>query len=157
MLDCSILILEIPKHILTVAPHLAPEVFEKPSIRHPIAVSLGAIAGALSRYYLSLCLAKVFTPNFPYATIFVNLSGSFFMGLFITLLLKRTLIISAELRLLIAIGFLGSYTTFSSYELDVISLFRRHTWQLAFAYWLLSAICGFVCLYLGVVVAKLVK
>ena len=93
--------------LLTVAPNLVPEVFHQPSVRNPIAVSLGAIAGALSRYYLSLWLAKTFGTGFPYATVFVNLTGSFLMGLVTTLILERTLLISPEVRLLIAVGFLN--------------------------------------------------
>lgn len=153
-------------NFLTVAPNLVPEVFQKPSIRHPIAVSLGAIAGALSRYYLSLWLAKAFGTGFPYATIFVNLTGSFLMGLLTTLILERTLLISPEMRLLIAIGFLGSYTTFSSYELDAMNLLNQVNWRSPMtislavkpiAYWLGSSIGGLFCLYLGIVVTKIIK
>jgi|GEM_PF-49081 len=153
-------------NFLTAAPHLVPEVFEKPSVRNPIAVSLGAIAGALSRYYLSLWLAKSFGTGFPYATIFVNLTGSFLMGLVTTLILERTLLVSPELRLLVAIGFLGSYTTFSSYELDTMNLFSQVSWRSPMTlslvikpitYWLGSAVSGLFCLYLGIVVAKIVR
>ena len=55
-----------------------------------------------------------------------------------------------------AIGFLGSYTTFSSYELDTINLLR-FSWQRAIFYWFGSAICGFLCLYLGVIFARVIK
>lgn len=143
-------------NFLIIAPHLVPEVFQKPSVRNPIAVSLGAITGALSRYYLSLWLANIGT-GFPYATILVNLTGSFFMGLLTTLISERVLLISPEMRLLIAVGFLGSYTTFSSYELDTMNLWRGYTWQVAIAYWSLSSVCGFGCLYLGIIVARVVR
>ena len=146
--------------ILTIAPHFVPEVLQKPSVRNPIAISLGAIAklaegiaGSLCRYYLSLWLPPILGTGFPYATLVVNLSGSFAMGIVTTLVLERALIIAPEVRLLIArqsvvimrfiraevssvigtvegaIGFLGSYTTFSSYELDTIYLFRDFNWQ----------------------------
>ena len=124
--------------ILTIAPHFVPEVLQKPSVRNPIAISLGAIAklaegiaGSLCRYYLSLWLPPILGVDFPYATLLVNLSGSFAMGIVTTLVLERALIIAPEVRLLIAIGFLGSYTTFSSYELDTIYLFRDFNWQRA--------------------------
>lgn len=140
--------------------------FQKPSIRNPLAVSLGAIAGALSRYYLSIWVAKTLGTAFPYATILVNLTGSFLMGLITTLISERTLLISPEISLLITVGFLGSYTTFSSYELDAMNLLRRSSWQTqmkllwvikAIAYWLGSAILGFLCLYLGILVARAMK
>lgn len=140
--------------------------FQKPSIRNPLAVSLGAIAGALSRYYLSIWVAKTLGTAFPYATMLVNLTGSFLMGLITTLISERTLLISPEISLLITVGFLGSYTTFSSYELDAMNLLRRSSWQTqmkllwvikAIAYWLGSAILGFLCLYLGILVARAMK
>ena len=83
-------------NFLTIAPHLVPEVFSKQSVRNPIAVSLGAIAGSLSRYYLSIWLAQRFGTSFPYATIFINLTGSFTMGLITTLVLERTLLLAPE-------------------------------------------------------------
>lgn len=142
---------------LTIAPNIVPEVLQKPSVRNPIAVSLGAIAGSLSRYYLSLWLPQILGFGFPYATLLVNLSGSFAMGIVTTLVLERALIIAPEVRLLIAIGFLGSYTTFSSYELDTINLIREFSWQKAIFYCFGSAISGFLCLYLGIVFARIIK
>lgn len=143
--------------LLTIAPHIVPEVLQKPSVRNPIAVSLGAIAGSLCRYYLSLWLPQVLGTDFPYATVAVNLSGSFAMGIIATLVLERALLISPEVRLLMAIGFLGSYTTFSSYELDTINLIRDFSWQKAIFYWFGSAISGFFFLYLGIIFARIIK
>ena len=143
--------------ILTIAPHFIPEVLQNPSVRNPIAISLGAIAGSLSRYYLSLWLPQILGTGFPYATLLVNLSGSFAMGIVTTLVLERALLIAPEVRLLMAIGFLGSYTTFSSYELDTIYLVRDFSWQKAFFYWFGSAVCGFLCLYLGIVFARVIR
>ena len=150
---------------LTIAPNIVPEVLQKSSVRpkglasrrNPISVSLGAIAGSLSRYYLSLWLPQVLGTGFPYATLLVNLSGSFAMGIITTLVLERALLVAPEVRLLIAIGFLGSYTTFSSYELDTIYLIRDFSWQRAIFYWFGSAVCGFLCLYLGVIFARVIK
>jgi fluoride exporter len=158
---------------LTITPnlvYLVPEVFQKSSVRNPLAVTLGAIAGALSRYYLSLWVTKALGTGFPYATMLINLTGSFLMGLITTLIVERTLLISPEISLLITVGFLGSYTTFSSYELDTMNLLREFGWQtpttlsmtLLLAvkpifYWLGSAILGFLCLYLGTIVARTVR
>ncbi len=144
-------------HLITITLHFIPEVLEKPSVRNPIAVSLGAIAGSLSRYYLSIWLAQRFGTGFPYATLFVNLTGSFAMGLLTTLVLERALLISPEIRLLIAVGFLGSYTTFSTYELDSINLIRDSQLNKAFIYWLGSAVLGFFVLYLGIIAARLIR
>ena len=144
-------------NFLTIAPNLVPEVFQKPSVRNPIAVSLGAVGGALSRYYLSLWMAKAFSTALPYATIFVNSTGSFLIGLLTTLILERTVLISPETRLLIIIGFLGSYTTFSSYELDTLNIAREYSWISAIAYWLGSAVLGFFFLCLGIAATRIIK
>ena len=141
--------------LLSIASDSLPEMLQQPAIRNPLAVSLGAIGGALSRYYLNLWLAQQLSSSFPYGTLFVNLTGSFLMGFFVTLALERVATISPELRLLIAVGFLGSYTTFSSYELDTINLVKEYRWQLAVTYWAGSAILGAVSLYLGIIAARL--
>jgi CrcB protein len=155
---------------LTITPNLVSEVFQKSSVRHPLAVTLGAIAGALSRYYLSLWVTKVLGTGFPYATMLINLTGSFLMGLITTLIIERTLLISPEISLFITVGFLGSYTTFSSYELDTMNLLQQFDWQTPavrsmtlllvvkpIVYWLGSAVLGFLCLYLGIIVARTVR
>jgi CrcB protein len=130
---------------------------QTPAIRNPLAVSLGAIAGALSRYYLTIWFIHYFGRSFPHATLVINLTGSFAMGLLTTLIIDRTLLISPELRLLIAVGFLGSYTTFSTYELDTMNLLQKSNLSTAFLYWFGSATGGYLSLYLGSIVAKLFR
>ena len=76
---------------LTIAPNIVPEVLQKPSVRNPIAISLGAIAGSLCRYYLGLWLPQILGFGFPYATLLVNLSGSFAMGIVTTLVFRKSL------------------------------------------------------------------
>ncbi|MEP0955999.1 fluoride efflux transporter CrcB [Microcoleus sp. FACHB-1515] len=88
----------------------------------PVAVSLGAIPGALSRYYLGLFLTRKLGSQFPFGTFAVNLSGSLLMGIVATLAIERA--IPANLQLSIATGFLGSYTTFSTYALDTVGLWQ---------------------------------
>ncbi|NJO40335.1 MAG: fluoride efflux transporter CrcB [Cyanobacteria bacterium CRU_2_1] len=123
-----------------------------PVIRTPIAVSLGAIPGALSRYYLTV-LASQWFGTFPYGTFFINLTGAFIMGFFTTFTLERT-ITSPDLRLLIAVGFLGSYTTFSTYTLDTMTLLRSGNYGLSLFYWAGSAIIGLVSVEFGSVLAR---
>jgi CrcB protein len=119
-----------------------------PAIRAPLAVSLGAIPGALSRYYLTVFLARWLGTGFPYGTFLINLTGALMMGFFVTLTLERT-ITSPDLRLLVAVGFLGSYTTFSTYALDTSILLRAGNKGLALFYSLGSLVLGFLCLELG--------
>ena len=85
-------------------------IFNDGAIRNPVAVSLGAIAGALSRYYLNLWFVR-FGVTFPYGTFFINMTGCFLMGLVFTLATETVITITPEVRLLIATGFLGSYRT----------------------------------------------
>ena len=139
---------------LMTAPDYLATTLQQPNLRNPIAISFGAMAGALSRYYLSIWFARRLGVHFPYGTLFVNLSGSLAMGFFVTLVLERAIVISPEVRLFVAVGFLGSYTTFSSYELDTIALLRsQHLW-LAGLYWLGSALLGAIGVYLGIVAAR---
>ncbi len=120
-------------------------------IRAPLAISLGAIAGALSRYYVSIAFSHGFGAAFPFGTFFVNLSGALAMGWFSSLAIFRT---SPDLRLLIAVGFLGSYTTFSSYELDAHKLLMSGQWPIAALYWIGSPILGVIGLECGRQIAQ---
>lgn len=79
------------------------------------------------------------------------------MGFFFTLAGERVIIISPEIRLLIATGFLGSYTTFSTYGLDTVMLVSARRLMLAMYYWLGSALLGIISVQLGVLLAKALK
>ncbi len=124
-----------------------------PALRAPVAVSLGAVPGALSRYYLTLLATRWFGPSFPYGTFLINLTGAMVMGFFVTFILERTLA-SPDLRLLVAVGFLGAYTTFSSYALDTSVLLKSGSYGAAFFYWLGSPVLGLISLELGSFLAR---
>lgn len=123
------------------------------NLRVPIAIGLGAIVGALSRYYLSLAINQWLGTGFPIATFFINLSGAFVMGFFTSMAVARN-IISPEIRLIVAVGFLGSYTTFSTYTLDLERLLQTGQWQFASLYWLGSTLLGLLSLELGRFLAR---
>lgn len=139
--------------------------FLDPALRNPLAVSLGAIAGALSRYYLGLWFVQWLGNEFPYGTFVINLTGCFVMGLFTTLVVEQITPIPLEVRLLVTVGFLGSYTTFSTYGLDVVLLSQRASadgWRwMALAkigfYWIGSAILGVLSVQLGIYLGRLGK
>lgn len=139
--------------------------FQDPTIRNPIAIGFGAIAGALSRYYLTLWFAQRFGVIFPYGTFFINITGCFGMGFFVTLFPIPSATISPEIRLLVATGFLGAYTTFSTYSLETFSLLRNaltggENWRSflpAIVYWLGSAVLGIIGILMGAVLARLIK
>jgi CrcB protein len=79
------------------------------------------------------------------------------MGFFVTLVLERAVNIPPDVRLLVTVGFLGAYTTFSTYGLDTVTLLRSRTLEVAGFYWVGSAVLGIVCVQLGVVLARLTK
>jgi CrcB protein len=87
-------------------------------------ISLGAIAGASARYSISRFVTRVVSSSFPYGTLLINMTGSFLLGLFLVWATERALP-DPHWRLLIAIGFCGSYTTFSSYAFESFSLFEQ--------------------------------
>lgn len=123
------------------------------SLRSPLAIILGAIPGALARYYATIFLARIFGNDLPYATFLINFSGCVGMGLVVTLATSPTLI-SPDLRLLLAVGFLGSYTTFSTYALEVTSLWRTGQTAESFIYGLGSLILGAIGILMGNLIAR---
>lgn len=114
----------------------------------PVTVSLGAICGALGRYYLTLFWTQKKGSLFPYGTMFVNLTGALVIGL--VAILAPVYGLPVALQKSILVGFLGAYTTFSSYILDTVNLFRTTRPIIALFYWLGSPILGFVCVELGI-------
>ncbi|PYY17865.1 MAG: fluoride efflux transporter CrcB [Acidobacteria bacterium] len=92
-------------------------------------VSVGALVGANLRYFVSRLAAKLLSPNFPYGTLIINISGSFILGLFLIWTTERVLA-DPKWRWLIAVGFCGSYTTFSSYAFETIAYFEQGHWSL---------------------------
>jgi CrcB protein len=92
-------------------------------------ISLGAIVGANARYIVSRHVAKLLGPVFPYGTLLINLSGSLIVGFFIVWTAERVFI-DPRWRLLVIIGFCGSFTTFSSYAYESMAYFEQGQWLL---------------------------
>jgi len=101
-------------------------------VQTPFWISLGAILGANSRYLLSRLAARVFDTSFPYGTLIINVSGSLLLGFFLVWTTERVLA-DPRWRLFVAIGFCGSFTTFSSYAFESFAYFEQGHW------WLLAA------------------
>ena len=94
-----------------------------------LAISSAAIVGANLRYLLSRIAARHFGPVFPYGTLFINIAGSFIVGFFIAWTTERVLI-DPRWRLLVVIGFCGSFTTFSSFAFETMAYFEQGQWGL---------------------------
>lgn len=116
-------------------------------------ISLGAVLGANLRYWFGLWAGQRWGAHFPYATLFINLSGSFVLGLFITLLSGRV-IIDPRWRVFFAIGFLGSYTTFSTYTYESIALLTTGNWSSGMLNLFGSAVLGGASAILGVALGR---
>jgi fluoride exporter len=117
-------------------------------------ISIGAVSGALSRFYITEWTKTKFGTKFPYATFMINLSGCLVMGFFVTIT-KGITFYPTELDFLIRTGFLGSYTTFSTYGFDTVTLWRNKQMLAAAFYWAGSAIFGLGAVILGVAIAKI--
>ncbi|MEI7669969.1 MAG: fluoride efflux transporter CrcB [Pseudomonadota bacterium] len=88
-------------------------------------VAIGGAIGSVFRYFMMNLVGYCLGNNFPYATIFVNISGSLIMGLLIGWLANNMPANSNEIRIFLAVGVLGGYTTFSSFSLDAINLLQN--------------------------------
>jgi len=92
-------------------------------------IALGAVVGASARYFLSTLIARDFSSAFPYGTLLINITGSLVLGFFLVFSTERALL-DPRWRLLVAIGFCGSYTTFSSYAFESFALIEQGQWLL---------------------------
>jgi CrcB protein len=94
-----------------------------------LAISVAAVLGANLRYVLSRVAVREFGPVFPYGTLVINIVGSFIVGLFVVWTTERVLL-DPRWRLLVVVGFCGSFTTFSSYAFETMSFFEHGQWGL---------------------------
>lgn len=118
----------------------------------PFWVALGAILGALSRYYLARVCIQRWGGSFPFGTFLINLSGACLMGFCATVLQATS--VTTALHGLVVVGFLGAYTTFSTYALDASNLLRQGNRKRVLLYGLGSPIAGFLGVELGIGLAQ---
>jgi CrcB protein len=118
-----------------------------------LAVAGGGAMGATMRYAVGRVTARLVGTGFPWATLFVNVVGSFAMGLLIVWLMSRQQS-SEALRAFLAVGVLGAFTTFSTFSLDVVTLFERKAYAAAGGYLAASVAFSIGGLVLGLVVGR---
>ncbi|MDQ3821440.1 MAG: fluoride efflux transporter CrcB [Acidobacteriota bacterium] len=118
-----------------------------------LAVAAGGAAGAVARYYLGNSALSRMAAPFPTATFVINVTGSFILGFFLTLASEHVNI-SPHLRLAIAVGFVGAYTTFSTFEYETAKLMEERGYLLAFLNVALSFIVGFAAVWTGIMAAR---
>ncbi len=117
-----------------------------------IMVLAGGAAGSLARFLIGTAIMSRTGSRFPFATVFVNITGSFLIGLLMTLLTER-LLPHPNWRLFLVVGFLGGYTTFSSFEWETLSLVKDGARWLGLLNAVGSVVVGYSAVWFGAIVA----
>ena len=115
-------------------------------------IGVGGFAGAIARYVLGSYIGSRYGVRFPYGTFVINVSGCFAIGLIMVFLERTTA--SAHWRYLIPIGFLGAYTTFSTFEYETLRAVQDGQIMTGFINVALSVVVGFLAVWLGTLLAR---
>jgi CrcB protein len=121
---------------------------------HWISVALGGALGAVCRYWVSLCLLPVTSYKFPFATISVNVAGSLFMGVLYVLIVEKGGL-PDQARHILMVGFLGAFTTFSTFSLDAISLWQNGAQLMALIYVISTVVLCLVAIIFAIWLTRL--
>lgn len=116
-------------------------------------VGLGGFIGAVARYVIALWIGQKWGSSFPLGTFVINVSGSFFIGLLMALFTERFMV-NPQWRLLLVVGFLGAYTTFSTFEYETGALLKDGEWLISSVNVILSVAAGFAALKAGELLAR---
>ncbi|WP_374765006.1 fluoride efflux transporter CrcB [Yunchengibacter salinarum] len=112
-----------------------------PSIGFILAIALGGALGAVSRHYVGALVMSGLGTSFPAGTLAVNVAGSFLIGLLVTTLVWK-MQVAPEMRAFLVVGFLGSFTTFSTFSLELLLLLERGETGQMIAYGMGSLLLG---------------
>lgn len=117
-----------------------------------LVVGFGSFIGGISRYLVSLFVQNKFLSTFPYGTLVVNIAGCFLIGIVYALSEKGN--VNAEWRLFLITGFLGGFTTFSSFSNETVSMLRDAQYWQALSYIGISIIVGLAATFGGISLIK---
>ena len=123
-------------------------------MNHFFWISIGAILGANARYWLGTWITQKTSAEFPFGTLIINLIGSLLIGFIMTLVTDRILD-DVRWKLVLVIGFLGAFTTFSTFSYDNYLLLIKGAWIPGLVNILASALVGIIAVAIGVMAAKL--
>jgi len=115
-------------------------------------IGVGGFLGAIARYALGAYIGGRYGVRFPLGTFIINVSGSFLIGLILTLLARTTA--SAYWRYLVPIGFIGAYTTFSTFEYETLRAMQDGQWMTGFLNVGLSLAIGFIAVWAGAAIGR---
>jgi len=116
-------------------------------------VAIGGAFGAVARYLINVSpLAGVFA-KFPLPTFLINIIGSFLIG-FLMIVFADKFVVNDNLRMAVIVGFLGAFTTFSTFEMEIFGLVREREFVTGFVYLFLSVLVGFVGVVAGVALGR---
>ena len=121
---------------------------------HWFAVAIGGALGAMARYALSAWILDVSSHKFPYATLTVNVIGSFVMGILFVIIVEKAAL-PTEMRSLLMIGFLGAFTTFSAFSLDALGLWQNGHVFLSLVYMLATVVLCLVAISTAIWLTRL--
>ena len=118
-----------------------------------LAVAFGGAFGAVARYLINISPAANLFDKFPFPTFLINITGSFLIG-FLLILLTDKVAVSDNVRMAVIVGFLGAFTTFSTFEMEIFGLVRERQMMMALVYLVSSVIVGFIGVAGGVALAR---
>ncbi len=118
-----------------------------------VMVGIGGFIGTIARFVLGSYIGNRFGTRFPYGTFVINVSGSFLLGMVMTVLAQKT-DASPNWRYLVPIGFIGAYTTFSTFEYETLRTVQDGQVLIGFANIALSVIVGLAAVWAGIVVGR---
>ncbi len=118
-----------------------------------LSVAIGGAFGAVARHLVNISPAANVFEKFPFPTFLINILGSFLIGFFMILLADK-IVVSDNLRMAVIVGFLGAFTTFSTFEIEIFGLVRERYFITALIYLILSVVVGFIGVIGGVETAK---
>ncbi|MCX8083658.1 MAG: fluoride efflux transporter CrcB [Calditerrivibrio sp.] len=117
-------------------------------------IGIGGFLGSIARYLVSKYSNILLGDRVPLGTVIVNVTGSFVLGFLYVLSIEK-LAVSEHFRLFLGVGFLGAYTTFSTFSVEFVNLLAEGVYFSAFVYWVLNVVVSIVAALVGIYLARL--
>ncbi len=125
------------------------------SVKSLAFVLVGGGFGAVARYVLGAFMLQRMGPGFPYGTLLINVLGCFAIGIVSQLSITRALGVTPSVRIFLAVGVLGGFTTFSSFAYEAVTIASERAAGVALLYVALSVVLGMAAAFLGIAIARL--